>query len=232
MDLGWATVLAAVLGLAGAALTGLAGVVIGGRISAAAAREAAKIAADAARESALAAREVADADREAARQDRFADRIRELAVNVTLTAEAALLGVQAEVRQRENGYMPTDVSVAFDPAWDRWVRELRLIGRRVEVRDAIDQLDVASGRVMSFAVQGRRGGVRRVPTSVDGWEEADRQCWDALDAFESAVLAELGAVNPTNERPPSGVTAKPAAANRPIAGAGSDGSASKGRWTS
>ncbi len=199
MDQGWAIVLAAV----GAALAGLFGVLLGGKISANTARDTAKTAADAARESARVSAEAAleaaravqaeaQSDREDARQARFADRIRELAVSLSHGADAAILGVQNEVGERQVGYISTTVSVKVDPGWDRWIRELHLVSRRSETRDATDRLDTAVGQVLGFAVQGRPGGAVTIRIPTDGWDEAEHECRDALDAFESAVQAELG----------------------------------------
>ena len=162
-------------------LSGIGGAILGAWIGARAARDAAR-----------ASQVEAQADREDARQARFADRIRDLAVSLAHEADRVLAGVQAEVRLRAGGYMPTDVSVQVDPGWDRWVRELRLVSRRPGTRKAADQLDVALGRVLAFAVQPRGGGSRAIPSNVNGWEAADAECWDALDAFEAAIHAELG----------------------------------------
>jgi multidrug efflux pump subunit AcrA (membrane-fusion protein) len=219
MDQGTATVLAAMIGVAGVVLAGLGGVWIGGRISAGAAKEAAKIAADAAHESSVLSWGSAREDREEARAARFADRVRELAVEVGQTAETILGAAHVEIRTRSGGYMPTDVSVPVDPKLDRWMRELRLISRLAETREATDRLDIALNRALSYVVTGQRGGVRHIPTSIDGWEDAEDVAWNALDSFETAIQAELGVVQVGQHRgalhrPATRATARPPAAQR------------------
>jgi hypothetical protein len=188
MDQGIATIVAAVIGLAAASLTGLAGVAIGAGISARAARE-----------SALATKQVADADREEVRAARFADRVRELAICIAQAADATLDGVDAEVFSRQKGNTPTDVTVLMPPDWGRWVRELRLVSRRPDTRMATNALDDAMDSVLGFTIQGEKGGSRPIPSNAPGWDAAYEAGRVALEAFEDAIRAELGVVQ---VRPP------------------------------
>jgi hypothetical protein len=190
MDQGVATVPAALIAVAGAGLTGLAGVALGGRISGNAAREAATIA-DAARESALASQKVAEADREEARAARFADRERELAGEILAGAdrfESGCSSVMAAAYHRNTvGPLPE-----IPDSWRRAAQELRLLVRLPSSYQAIFVLD-NDLTVMEWFSPGEL--VPAAPNRAEAWASFLKRGSDyraTRTAFEDAIRLELG----------------------------------------
>ncbi len=174
MDPGLATIIAAAF----AVLAGLCGVVIGGRISAGAAKEAAKIAADATREAALATKAAADADREAARAAQFADRLCDLGGRMLNLSDRWVVAI---------GFVREDRSTDLSGEGQIWTEfakvshELRLLVRLEETYEAsislwntTDFLSLATDR------------------SESEWNASLAQQQASRTRFEDAIRAELG----------------------------------------
>jgi hypothetical protein len=175
MDQGLAIVLAAVITVGGVAV-GLVGVLVGGRISAGASRDAAKIAADAAREAALTAKAASDADREAARAAQFAERLCDLGARMLDISDRWVREIEsAHVRGRRQN---RDATSAWE-VYRKVSQELRLLVRLEETYSALislinrtDYLSLAAGD--------------------DTWDISLAQQRASRARFEDAIRAELG----------------------------------------
>ena len=188
MDQGLAIVLAAVIALGGV-VVGLVGVMIGGRISAGAAREAAKIAADAAHESSVAAWATANDDRDEARAARFADRVRELAAQMLATADRFATAAEAfDGHERLNAKLATRMPETSSPSLDKQfgaaAQELHLLVRLPTTYAAIATFTQAVARMENELPW--LGGVS------DDFTAAIAACRRQVPTFEDAIRDELG----------------------------------------
>jgi hypothetical protein len=207
MDQGLAIVLAAVIAVGGVAV-GLIGVVIGGRISAGAAREAAKVAADATHEATVMATGSAREDRDEARAARFADRVRELAGRLLAAADPFFSEYsKAMVDAHVDGNAAPMPQIPQRVLESR--QELQLIVRTPATYKAVWQL----GECLEWMAQGYgpEHAVLGSPKYEEAWQwfrKQDRDYWAARQTFEDAIRAELG--RDSIERPrhtPPGVSA-------------------------
>lgn len=97
MDQGQATILAALIAVAGTAF----GVLVGGRVSAKAAGDAATAAADATREATAVAKSTADADREELRRARLRDDLLRVATDLLTSVERHEVRVWSQLHERQ-----------------------------------------------------------------------------------------------------------------------------------
>jgi hypothetical protein len=177
MDQGVAIVLAAVVTAVVAGLAGLGGVVLGGRISANAAREAAKIGADAAREAAHVAKAAADADREAARAAQFADRLSDLGSRMLNLSDRWVRAVEFV---REDGSADLSGDSHLLDEFMVVSHELRLLVRLEETYSALISLIDTTDYLSQAAGDERQ------------WTPSIAQQQVSRMRFEDAIRAELG----------------------------------------
>lgn len=207
MDISDPTVQAALIGVAGVvllALFTLGGVWIGGRISANAAKEAARIAADATRGAAAVAQQEAQADREEARRALFAGTLRLLAANLLREAQVHRDEIAAQSAWRQ-GWSPDDPrpgpTVGRTDTLQDLVQELAFTARHAATADRAQDLWKATLALDRFVyVAGRDdvpGGYGEVTQLSDEWanqlSETLAQWPAARRAFVNAVRDELGA---------------------------------------